>query len=95
MNLTYKYCIATFNFVSFLIVIIDKLISKTNNKYFKLSRIPENTLIGLALMGGGWGGLIGFMLANHKLKKLQFMRIYVISTAINVILYVYFFWWIR
>lgn len=37
------------------------------------SRIPEGTLLGLALVGGSLGALIGMLAVRHKTRKWYFM----------------------
>ena len=68
------------NAVGFLIMHYDKYLA-TNN----LWRIPEKTLLGLAVIGGSLGCLLGMYSARHKTKKPKF------SIGIPVILLVQLF----
>lgn len=59
--------ILTINIIGFLAMFIDK------NKAKKGSwRIPEKTLITIALMGGSIGGIIGMYTFRHKTQKTRF-----------------------
>lgn len=40
-------------------------------------RIPENTLIGIAAIGGGIGAIVAMNLFHHKTKKMKFKMIYI------------------
>ena len=68
------------NAVGFLIMHYDKYLAKNN-----LWRIPEKTLLGLAVIGGSLGCLLGMYSARHKTKKPKF------SIGIPVILLVQLF----
>lgn len=55
------------NLIGFLAMGIDKF--KAKRAYW---RIPEGTLIMIAILGGGIGDLVGMYLFRHKTKKLKF-----------------------
>ena len=55
------------NFITFIIYAIDK--NKAKNKR---SRISENTLILLCILGGSTGGIMSMVLFHHKLSKKKF-----------------------
>ena len=55
------------NLVGFLAMGIDKY-----NAQKDLWRIPEGTLITIALIGGSIGAIIGMKCFRHKTKKLKF-----------------------
>ena len=55
------------NALGFALMLIDKFKAKEN-----LWRIPERTLIGVALLGGSVGCLWGMYAARHKTKHLKF-----------------------
>ena len=55
------------NLIGFLAMFIDKRKAKKNEW-----RIKEGTLITIALLGGGIGGMIGMYKFRHKTKKLKF-----------------------
>ena len=50
-------------------------------------RIPENTLLGVALIGGSLGALLGMYLFHHKTSKPQFAIGFPIILAIHILLY--------
>lgn len=60
----YVLCI---NLIGFLAMYIDKRKAKRNEW-----RIKEGTLMSIALLGGGIGGIIGMYKFRHKTKKLKF-----------------------
>lgn len=53
-------------------------------------RIPEKTLLGLGLIGGGFGGLISMQLFRHKTTKGSFKAVYTLGAAVAVFLLVYY-----
>ena len=55
------------NAIGFSLMLIDKLKARKN-----LWRIPEATLLGVALIGGSLGCIAGMQLARHKTKHLKF-----------------------
>ena len=55
------------NASGFLLMMIDKYKAKKN-----LWRIPEATLLGVALVGGSLGVLAGMYTVRHKTKHLKF-----------------------
>lgn len=55
------------NAAGFLSMLVDKLKAKKN-----LWRIPESTLLTIALIGGSIGSLIGMYALRHKTKHLKF-----------------------
>ena len=55
------------NALGFFIMLYDKYLAKNN-----LWRIPEKTLIGIAVIGGSLGCLIGMYTARHKTRKPKF-----------------------
>ena len=59
----YVLCI---NLIGFLAMYIDKRKAKRNEW-----RIKEGTLMSIALLGGGIGGIIGMYKFRHKTKKLK------------------------
>ena len=71
------------NALGFLLMLVDKYKAKKN-----LWRIPEVTLIGVALLGGSIGSLWGMYLVRHKTKHLKFTIGIPIILAVQVILLV-------
>lgn len=57
----------TVNAVAFLLMLIDKEKAK-KRKY----RIPEATLIGVALLGGSIGAWFGMQVFRHKTRHIKF-----------------------
>lgn len=55
------------NAAGFLLMLIDKWKAKKN-----LWRIPEKTLLGVALIGGSIGAYAGMQVFRHKTKHLKF-----------------------
>lgn len=55
------------NAVGFIIMLIDKQKARKN-----LWRIPERTLLGIAILGGSIGTLLGMHLFRHKTLHLKF-----------------------
>lgn len=55
------------NAVGFLLMTVDKYKAKKN-----LWRIPESTLMTVALIGGSVGSLMGMYTVRHKTKHLKF-----------------------
>lgn len=49
-------------------------------------RVPEATLLGLALVGGSPGLLLGMLLARHKTRKLSFLAPFALIVALQVVL---------
>ena len=71
------------NASGFLLMLADKYKAKK-----KLWRIPEVTLIGIALIGGSIGSLIGMHLARHKTRHLKFTLGIPAILALQIILFV-------
>lgn len=55
------------NLVGFMAMGIDKLKAKKD-----WWRIPEGSLLMIAILGGGIGSIIGMYIFRHKTKKLKF-----------------------
>ena len=55
------------NFALFLVMGIDKLAAKRHRR-----RVPETSLLALAILGGSAGGILGMLLFRHKTKKPAF-----------------------
>ncbi|SEW24854.1 DUF1294 domain-containing protein [[Clostridium] fimetarium] len=77
------------NVIAFVVYGIDKRKAKKH-----LWRIPEATLIGLALMGGSVGAFLGMRCFRHKTKHIKFYvgvpAIFMIEIAIAIFLKVKF-----
>lgn len=55
------------NAVGFILMLVDKFKARNN-----LWRIPEATLIGVALIGGSIGSLLGMYTVRHKTRHTLF-----------------------
>lgn len=76
--------ILVINLIGFVAMYIDKRKAQKNEW-----RIKEGTLISIALLGGGIGGMLGMYKFRHKTKKLKFTVGFptIIITQIVVIIY--------
>jgi len=78
-------CLVGINLISFIVYGIDKRKAKK-----RLWRIPEATLIGLALMGGSVGAFLGMKFFHHKTKHIKFYvgvpAIFITEIVIAIIL---------
>lgn len=71
------------NALGFALMLVDKFKAKEN-----LWRIPERTLIGVALMGGSVGCLWGMYAARHKTKHLKFTIGIPVILAVQIMVFV-------
>jgi len=65
-----KFCLTYLvlvNAAAFLLMLVDKRKAQNNTW-----RIPEKTLIGIALIGGSIGAIMGMNLFRHKTTHLKF-----------------------
>lgn len=69
------------NVIAFLSFGWDKRQSECHGR-----RIPERTLLGLALFGGALGALIGQQVFRHKTQKQPFRTLLWLAAAINILL---------
>ncbi len=67
MNQVLLIYLLLINAVGFLIMLVDKQKARK-----KLWRIPEATLMTVALIGGSLGSLIGMRVCHHKTRKPKF-----------------------
>ena len=74
------------NALGLLLMLIDKYKAKKN-----LWRIPEATLLGVAIIGGSLGSILGMRLARHKTKHLPFHLGLPVIFAVQVIICVILF----
>ena len=79
---SYYICI---NGLAFIMMLLDKWYA-VKNKW----RIPENVLIGSALLGGGVGLVTAMVVVRHKLSKWKFRFFGPISILLFTILLGYF-----
>ncbi len=84
MNQVLLIYLLLINAVGFLIMLADKQKARK-----KLWRIPEATLMTVALIGGSLGSLIGMRVCHHKTQKPKF---YLGIPAILVLQAAFAFW---
>jgi uncharacterized membrane protein YsdA (DUF1294 family) len=73
----------TVNALGLLLMLADKYKAKK-----KLWRIPEATLMGVALCGGSFGCLLGMRIARHKTKHPKFSVGLPVILAVQVVIFV-------
>ena len=74
------YYLLLINAAAFLLMLADKFKARTN-----LWRIPENVLIGSAVLGGSVGALLGMYACRHKTKHLKFTLGIPVILAVQII----------
>lgn len=74
------------NALEFLLMLADK-----HNAKNKLWRIPENSLLGIAALGGSLGCLMGMYAARHKTKRSKFYRGVPVLLILHILLILFFF----
>ena len=67
------YYLISVNLIAFVLMYIDKKRAVKHKM-----RIPENTLIFFAFLGGCYGMLLGMYKFHHKTKKLKFKLVHVL-----------------
>ncbi len=73
------------NIITFFIYGRDKNYARTGKW-----RISENTLLGLALLGGSLGALLGMKVFRHKTKHWKFKVLVPLFLIIHIIIFVIF-----
>ena len=73
------------NVIGFLAMGIDKHQAKMSNR-----RIPENTLLGLTVLGGGVGTILGMYVFHHKTKKGKFTIGMPMILILEILIFIYF-----
>ena len=66
------------NATGFLVMLYDKFLARNN-----LHRIPEKTLLGIAIFGGSIGCLLGMYTVRHKTRHKSF------TVGIPIILFIH------
>ena len=77
------------NAAGFLLMLVDKIKAKRN-----LWRIPEATIIGVAVIGGSIGAIAGMNLFRHKTKHAKFyigLPVILVLQIMAVICIVFYF----
>lgn len=77
--MTLLLALLSINVIAFLAFGWDKRQSERHGR-----RIPERTLLGLALFGGALGALIGQQVFRHKTQKQPFRSLLWLCAAINL-----------
>lgn len=87
--------LAVVSLVSIVLVVYDKIVAQSNNKTKHKKRIPEATLMCLAVLGGSAAMYITMQLVRHKTRHLKFMlgipAIFLVQLAIIIGLHVLVF----
>ncbi len=78
--MTLLLVLLSINVIAFLAFGRDKRLATTHQ-----SRIPERTLLGLALFGGALGALLGQQLFRHKTQKQPFRTLLWLAAATNLL----------
>lgn len=76
-----------FNLLAFAAMGLDKLLARR-----ELRRIPEATLLGLAVMGGSVGALAGMYCFRHKTRKPRFTVGLPVILAAQVVFFLLVIW---
>ena len=79
--------LATINILGFFAMGIDK--ERAQKKRW---RIPEKTLLAIAVMGGGLGTWLGMYMFRHKTKHDYFVKIVSVLMVIQMALFFAFLW---
>ncbi|MGI6243532.1 MAG: DUF1294 domain-containing protein [Prevotella sp.] len=80
------YYLTVINIITLMAYIIDKC--KANRHAW---RIPEATLLGLAIIGGSVGALIGIFIIRHKSQHIKFKFGVPIILVLQIVAYTYLY----
>jgi uncharacterized membrane protein YsdA (DUF1294 family) len=80
------YYLIAINIVTLMAYIIDKIKAKRH-----AWRIPEATLLGLAIIGGSIGALIGIFIIRHKSRHIKFKFGVPIILVLQIVAYTYLY----
>ena len=75
------------NALGFLLMLIDKWKAKHNRW-----RIPEATLIGVAVLGGSVGSLLGMYTVRHKTRHIKFTVGIPLILTVQIFAAIYLIW---
>lgn len=81
--LYFVFYLFAINIISFLVMYLDK----RKARYGKW-RIPEQTMLILALVGGSIGSIFGMYMFRHKTKKLRFSVGFPVILILQIVLIV-------
>jgi uncharacterized membrane protein YsdA (DUF1294 family) len=70
--------------ITFLVWGFDKFRAK-----FQQWRVPEKTLFGLIILGGGAGALLGISVFRHKTRKPEFKIFAITSIIVHTLIFFY------
>ncbi len=73
------------NAAGFLFMLTDKYRAKKD-----MWRIPENTLLAIAVLGGSIGCLLGMQIFRHKTRKPKFYIGIPVIIVLQAAIYIYF-----
>lgn len=85
MNKLFSYYLLLINAAGLLIMCLDKLLAKKGAR-----RVPERTLLLIALFGGSLGSLLGMLLAHHKTRKPKFYILVPLFLVLHIAAAIYF-----
>lgn len=74
------YILSLINLISFIVFGWDKRLAIRHKR-----RIPENTLLGISLLGGIGGAALGMVVFNHKVSKKSFLVKFILVVLIDVV----------
>jgi len=91
LELYILYYLIGINLLTFLCFGMDKHRAQRNSLHLKqYRRIPESTLLVIAMLGGSLGALIGMLTFRHKTKHLKFILLLPPILLLQVAIGVYF-----
>ncbi|SJZ62514.1 Uncharacterized membrane protein YsdA, DUF1294 family [Pilibacter termitis] len=76
------YYLLGINILLFLLMGVDKFKAKAG-----LWRVSERVLLGLGIIGGGFGGFIGGRIFRHKIRKIYFQIVWVLGMIVALLLF--------
>ena len=79
--------VALINSIAFFAMGIDKERAQKRGR-----RIPEKTLLSMAILGGGLGTWLGMYMFRHKTKHDYFVKIVSVVMIIQIVLLFVFLW---
>ncbi len=78
---TYLIIVGIISLITFVLYAIDK-----HNARHRRRRISEKVLLGLAIFGGGVGGLLAMLILHHKTRHFYFWAINLMGIVLTVAL---------
>lgn len=68
------------NIIMYLVMCVDKKRAEKDGW-----RVPEKNLYLLAVLGGGFGGLIAMVFKRHKNRHMDFILVYTVTTILHFV----------